>query len=100
MLIYIHIPFCDSKCGYCAFNSLTNMVEFKKEYLNALKNDIKYSLQNIETLDSIFFGGGTPNTLNPKDYEEIFIFLEPYINRNTEITMELNPNRDLSLIHI
>ena len=99
MLLYIHIPFCDSKCGYCGFNSLTNMIGFKDEYLNALKNDIKHSLQDMKTLDSIFFGGGTPNTLSPKDYEEIFIILKPYINTNTEITMELNPNRDINSIN-
>ena len=41
---------------------------------------------------SIYFGGGTPNTLNPRDYERIFRILEPKIAPNTEITMELNPN--------
>lgn len=71
MLLYIHIPFCESKCGYCAFNSFTNLIDFKKQYLDSLKIDLESSLNNINNLDSIFFGGGTPNVLNPKDYEEV-----------------------------
>lgn len=101
MLLYIHIPFCHSKCGYCGFNSLTNMLEFKEKYLESLcidlKNEIdlwKSSKSNCESenLHSIYIGGGTPNVLNPSDYEQIFKILEPQINTNTEITMELNPN--------
>ena len=98
MRLYIHIPFCDSKCGYCAFNSLTNMLTFKQQYLNALKIDLQHSINGIDALDSIFFGGGTPNTLTPNDYEEIFTILSPYIDENTEITMEFNPNRDISTL--
>lgn len=98
MILYIHIPFCDSKCGYCAFNSLTNMISFKKQYIDALKIDLSNAICNIDKLDSIFFGGGTPNTLNPNDYEEIFEILMPYIDNNTEITMELNPNKDTNAL--
>lgn len=99
LILYIHIPFCESKCGYCAFNSLTNMISFKKKYLDSLKFDLESSLYNINKLDSIFFGGGTPNVLNPKDYEEIFKILESYIDDTTEITMELNPNRDINTLN-
>ena len=71
------------------------MIHFKKHYLNALKIDLQDSLSNINKLDSIFFGGGTPNMLQASDYEEIFKILESYINNATEITMELNPNRNI-----
>ncbi|WP_181881475.1 radical SAM family heme chaperone HemW [Helicobacter sp. MIT 99-5507] len=99
LLLYIHIPFCESKCGYCAFNSFTNLIDFKKQYLDSLKIDLESSLNNINNLDSIFFGGGTPNVLNPKDYEEVFKILKPYIGDDTEITMELNPNRDIHALN-
>ena len=97
MQLYIHIPFCDSKCGYCAFNSFDDKLHYKKQYLNALELDLRNSIEsNLEEktyLESIYIGGGTPNVLKPKDYENIFQYLQKYINENTEITMELNPNR-------
>lgn len=101
MLLYIHIPFCDSKCGYCAFKSFDNQFYLKNQYLKALNTDLKHTidrLNNIQYLDSIYIGGGTPNVLLPKDYESIFLFLKKYINKNTEITMELNPNNSDSAL--
>lgn len=86
MLLYIHIPFCNSKCGYCAFNSLTNMISFKNQYLKALQIDLKN--QNLSNIESIYIGGGTPNTLQPNEYEDIFKLLPSVI----ESTIELNPN--------
>lgn len=92
MLLYIHIPFCASKCGYCGFNSLTNMLDFKRQYLEALKNDLITSLPFGEKFSSVYIGGGTPNMLNPSDYEEIFSILQGRIEQDAEITIELNPN--------
>lgn len=92
MLLYIHIPFCASKCGYCGFNSLTNMLDFKRQYLEALKNDLIASLPFGEKFSSVYIGGGTPNMLHPSDYEEIFSVLQGSIKQDAEITIELNPN--------
>ena len=93
-LLYIHIPFCDSKCNYCAFNSYTNLNHLKKEYFNAIKkqllNDIeKFNVTNFET---IFIGGGTPSTMPISFYEKLFKLLEPFIKNTQEITIEANPN--------
>lgn len=91
--MYIHIPFCDSKCGYCAFKSFDKEMHLKDKYLNALKADLEASLKfNDKYLTSIYIGGGTPNVLHPIDYEDIFLLLNTYIDKDTEITMELNPN--------
>lgn len=101
MTLYIHVPFCDSKCGYCAFKSFDNQIHFKDRYLNALKLDLEYSFRfnDVLYLTSIYIGGGTPNVLQPSDYEDIFLFLKPYLNANAEVTMELNPNNaDSSLL--
>ena len=61
--IYIHIPFCASKCGYCDFYSLSNCEHMMEEYQDALITHIRESesaIKNYE-VDSIYFGGGTPS---------------------------------------
>lgn len=94
MLLYIHIPFCDSKCFYCAFNSYVTLFHLKQNYMKALETQLEYELKQVknETFKSIFFGGGTPSCINSKDYEPIFKLLKSYINKKTEITTEANPN--------
>ncbi len=96
MLLYIHIPFCDSKCFYCAFNSYTDRFHLKHKYMKALnkqlKHDLGNNLKNNEKLETIFLGGGTPSTIKVEEYKQIFETLENYIDKNTEITTECNPN--------
>ena len=94
MLLYIHIPFCDSKCFYCSFNSYTNLFHLKSDYMKALNLQLKYELSKInqKPLESIFIGGGTPSSVEIENYIEIFKTLEEYIDSNTEITFEVNPN--------
>ncbi len=93
MTLYIHIPFCSSRCGYCTFNSFTNSEELYDDYINALILDISNNSCK-EPLNSIFFGGGTPNILGIKFYEKIFsaIWKNFTLNHNCEITAEANPN--------
>ncbi len=96
MLLYIHIPFCDSKCFYCAFSTYTDMFHLKKEYIQSLKKQLKHDLENNlssnEMLETIFIGGGTPSTIKHEEYKEVFEILKPYITKDTEITTESNPN--------
>uniref|UniRef100_UPI0040476426 radical SAM family heme chaperone HemW n=1 Tax=Aliarcobacter sp. TaxID=2321116 RepID=UPI0040476426 len=97
MLLYIHIPFCDSKCFYCAFNSYTDRFHLKHEYMNALKkqlkNDIeKYVINENKKIETVFIGGGTPSTIKAFEYEEIFKIIKPYLEESAEITTEANPN--------
>jgi len=94
LLVYLHIPFCDSKCHYCAFNSYVDKFSQRENYMKAiviqLKNDLeKFKPKNIK---SIFIGGGTPSTIEPYMYEEFFKILKPFLNKDTEITTEANPN--------
>ncbi len=93
-LLYIHIPFCDSKCNYCAFNSYTNLNHLKKEYFKAIKNQFlndieKFDIKNFET---VFIGGGTPSTMSVSFYEKLFELLDPFLKDTKEITIESNPN--------
>ncbi len=94
MILYIHIPFCENKCGYCAFNSYENKHGLKEEYTQALCLDLKHALsQTDEPIESIFIGGGTPNTLSVKAFERIFESIHQHasLSLDCEITTEANP---------
>ena len=84
---YIHIPFCKSKCKYCSFISYPKL-ELKEEYLNALKKETEYYYKG-ETLNTLYFGGGTPSLLSPDEFRELVGLFN--ISKDTEITAELNP---------
>ncbi|MCF6340497.1 MAG: radical SAM family heme chaperone HemW [Sulfurimonas sp.] len=96
MLLYIHIPFCDSKCYYCAFSSYVDKFHLKNEYMKALLIQLKYELKKFDakhnSIESVFIGGGTPSTVEPELYEPLFNILKPYFMSNIEITSEANPN--------
>ena len=88
------MPFCESKCPYCAFGSSDD--EFSKvgAYFKALCFDLNFQLksQNVKEISTIFFGGGTPSAVNARLYDKIFSILAPLCTPKTEITLEANPN--------
>ena len=96
MLIYLHIPFCDSKCHYCAFNSYVDKFHLKKLYMEAIIKQLKLELSIFKpeknSIKSLFIGGGTPSTVDPKMYSAFFEILRPYLKEDAEITTEANPN--------
>ena len=94
LLLYLHIPFCDSKCHYCAFNSYVDKFHLKKGYIKSVTIQLKKELENLEkkSIKSIFIGGGTPSTVEPCSYEEFFETIKPYLKDKAEITSEANPN--------
>jgi oxygen-independent coproporphyrinogen-3 oxidase len=96
MLLYLHIPFCDSKCSYCAFNSYVDKFHLKEAYMQALLSQLKYELKRFDakrnSIETLFIGGGTPSTVAPELYKDIFSLLAPYLKPNSEITSEANPN--------
>lgn len=85
--VYIHIPFCSAKCKYCSFISFPK-IDLKQQYLDVLKQEIKYFYKG-EKLSTLYFGGGTPSVLSPSEFLEIISLFN--IDENTEITSELNP---------
>ncbi len=93
--IYIHIPFCKTACNYCNFHFSTSL-NMKEEYIDALLKEIE--LQDIylglESIDTIYFGGGTPSLLEKHDLDRIFeaLFKHYTINNDAEITLEANPD--------
>ncbi len=96
MLLYLHIPFCDSKCHYCAFNSYVDKFDLKKDYMNAVVKQLKTDLSKYDittdSIESVFIGGGTPSTVEPILYEKFFQTVSPYLKKDIEITTEANPN--------
>ena len=94
--IYVHIPFCKSKCSYCNFCSYTNVSQNVMEsYVNALllqAEDFAVQCKN-HYVNSIFIGGGTPTVLKPKQLIRIIDCITKLykIDRTMEITVEVNP---------
>lgn len=95
-MIYLHVPFCTSRCIYCDFYSTTQSATVRHEYVNAacaeLANRTSYLADRH--IQSIYFGGGTPSQLQIK---EIAILLDSInkhydIDTNAEITLEANPD--------
>ncbi len=94
--IYIHIPFCASKCSYCDFYSLAGCDHLMPEYQAALTEHIKESSHSIKSyeVDSIYFGGGTPSFYGADRLVQILDLLK--LNGNVrldgEISVECNPD--------
>lgn len=96
MLAYLHIPYCDSKCHYCSFNSYVDKFDTRKAYMQALHRQLAFELERFDakkaSIETLFIGGGTPSTVAPELYEPIFALLKPYLRKDAEITTEANPN--------
>ena len=94
--IYIHWPFCQSKCPYCDFNSHVsknvNNIDWKKAYLSELKR--YHSETSNRQVDSIFFGGGTPSLMDPHIVSSIVDKIVKLwgVKDNVEISLEANPS--------
>ena len=93
--IYIHIPFCKSKCAYCNFFSLVSEKKIN-DYVNSLKREIVSRKDYLggEKVKTIYFGGGTPSLLPTKYIDEILKILNNNFDlvSNPEITLEANPD--------
>ncbi len=93
--IYIHIPFCRKACAYCNFHFST-LLKNKESIIEALLVEISLREDFFanKTLDSIYFGGGTPSLLSENELARIFDKLRTHftIKNNAEITLEINPD--------
>lgn len=93
--IYLHIPFCRSRCSYCDF--ATGMYEsaIADRYVSILAREIESfgEVELTEPVDTIFFGGGTPSLLSPSQVEMILNAVQErfVVSAGAEVTMEMNP---------
>ncbi len=92
-MIYVHIPFCDSKCFYCNFCSGIYSEELKKKYIEKLIEEIKINSNKNCEISSIYIGGGTPTSIDEKYIANILNTIKKYykISKNAEISIEANP---------
>ncbi len=96
--LYLHIPFCRSKCPYCDFFSMRASQEEYDNYVEILKDKIKYwSEKTDKTVDSIYFGGGTPSVLKAEQIADLLNTIKNSFNCSPkmEISMEANPKSAL-----
>ena len=95
--LYMHIPFCQSKCNYCAFSSfaLAEKSDQVAQYLSALKEEIKHYSEHFhhEGIKTLYFWGGTPNLLGADQLSEIIFTVEQYFDCSNlaELSFEFNP---------
>lgn len=96
MLLYVHVPFCVRKCGYCAFHSGPFSREVAELYLRQVLREMEgwgQSLGRVR-LESVYFGGGTPSLLEPGQIEALLLAADTCfdLDGDAEITLEANPD--------
>lgn len=94
-MIYIHVPFCKQACHYCDFHFSTSM-RYKDEMIQAIRQEIAQRKDYLEdkSIQSIYFGGGTPSVLDTNDVQQILDQIHQHFDvaPDAEITLEANPD--------
>ena len=94
--IYIHVPFCQSRCIYCDFYSTTYGAEWKRSYVDTLKREIQLRREEIDVtrVPSLYIGGGTPSQLPSTLLQEVFRAIQENFTlaKDAEVTIEANPD--------
>ena len=94
--LYVHVPFCLSRCGYCDFNAYAGLGHLSDRYARALRGEAALAAPQWRgvRIDTIFFGGGTPTTLPPSTLADILSELRERFDvaPDAEVTVEANPD--------
>ena len=89
--VYVHIPFCRSRCDYCAFATWTDRGHLVDAYVDAVVTDIRRAVADrMPVADTVFFGGGTPTLIDPALIARIIAAIP--LSADPEITVECNPD--------
>ena len=91
--IYVHIPFCSSRCAYCGFFSTTRLSE-RQRYVDAVCREMDLRPLCEGRADTVYVGGGTPSQLTPRQLEQLFAYINNVydVNPDAEVTIECNPD--------
>jgi oxygen-independent coproporphyrinogen-3 oxidase len=94
--IYVHVPFCLTRCGYCDFNAYAGLDHLRPRYVQALLAEASLAAPawDGEEVVSVFLGGGTPTTLDTADLKAVLVHLRDRfgVTPDAEVTIEANPN--------
>ena len=94
--VYIHIPFCKSRCVYCDFYSTTQSEQSKDLFIEALANEVKARAHFFDNnnIDTLYLGGGTPSTLGAESLSDILNIVRDnfVLKPEAEVTIEVNPD--------
>lgn len=95
--VYVHVPFCMHRCGYCDFSLVANRDDLIPRYLLALENELQSHRRivgEIVEVDTIFIGGGTPTHLSPETLHTLFALILQHFRptSSAEISVEANPD--------
>src|SRR5882757_7764046 len=93
--VYIHIPFCRSRCSYCDFATGMYQTALAERFVDAVVKELA-AWQEVEErayVDTIYFGGGTPSLLSPKQVDSLLQTVRQCFEvlSNAEVTLEINP---------
>ncbi|HEV1991828.1 MAG TPA: coproporphyrinogen-III oxidase family protein, partial [Candidatus Dormibacteraeota bacterium] len=93
--LYLHIPFCKHKCGYCDFNAYAGMDRLMPDYVDALERELSAARErySFEPLETVYFGGGTPSLLPAELATRLLDFIRASFDLapGAEVTLEANP---------
>jgi|SRR5581483_7348880 len=93
--LYVHIPFCRHKCGYCDFNAYAGMDRLMPDYVDALERELTTARADLDfgRLDTVYLGGGTPSLLPPELVKRLMGFIKRTfeVSGAAEVTLEANP---------
>ena len=93
--LYLHIPFCRHKCGYCDFNAYAGMDRLMPEYIDALERELSRAREQLPfaRLETVYFGGGTPSLLSAELIARLLRFVRATfeVAPGAEVTLEANP---------
>src|SRR6059058_5764150 len=93
--LYVHVPFCKHKCGYCDFNAYAGMDRLMPDYVAALERELVFARERypFQELDTVYLGGGTPSLLQAQLMARLLAFIRRTFNvaPDAEVTLEANP---------
>ncbi len=89
--LYVHLPFCEHRCGYCAFVVEVGALDRRDRYVDALLAEVEIEADRLGPLSTVYLGGGTPSLMEPPRIARLLDAISPRFAPDVEISMEANP---------
>lgn len=89
--LYVHLPFCSARCGYCAFVVHVGALDRRDAYLDALRAELRREGEGLDALDTVYLGGGTPTLMRPRRLRTLLDDIRPRLAEGAEVSIEANP---------